>query len=462
MTPNAPADLVDTTTVAIPAQRREPSRQSILDDVAEVVRRELAEKRPFLPGRTVVPYAARVYDEREVTALVEASLEFWLTAGRWAHRFEKQLAQTVGHAYSRLVNSGSSANLVAISALTSPLLGDRQLRPGDEVITVAAGFPTTVTPIVQNGLVPVFLDVDIATANVDPALLEDAIGPRTRAIAMAHTLGNPFDLDAVLDVCRRHNLWLVEDTCDALGSLWHGKPVGGFGDLSTSSFYPAHHITTGEGGAVHVTDELLERSVSSFRDWGRDCYCGPGKDNTCGNRFSGCHGALSPGYDHKFVYNHFGYNLKMTDMQAAIGVRQLERLAEFTAKRRHNHARLSSALADCSDVLTLPQATPGSDPSWFAFLMSVKPGAPFTRDELRNALEDQRVQTRLFFAGNILRQPMFRDMVAAGTGYRVHGDLSRTDHLMANAMLVGCYPGLDDMQVDFIAEVITDFVNGRR
>jgi CDP-6-deoxy-D-xylo-4-hexulose-3-dehydrase len=462
MTANAASDLLDGVAVAIPAQRRVPSRQSILDDVAEVVRRELAEKRPFVPGRTVVPYAARVYDEREVTSLVEASLEFWLTAGRWAHRFEKHLAQTVGHAHSRLVNSGSSANLVAISALTSPLLGDRRLRPGDEVITVAAGFPTTVTPIVQNGLVPVFLDVDIATANVDPTLLEGAIGPRTRAIAMAHTLGNPFDLDAVLEVCRRHDLWLVEDTCDALGSLYHGKMVGGFGDLSTSSFYPAHHITTGEGGAVHVTDEVLERSVSSFRDWGRDCYCGPGKNNTCGSRFTQCHGSLTSGYDHKFVYNHFGYNLKMTDMQAAIGVRQLERLTDFTEKRRRNHARLFSALAGCADVLQLPEATPGSEPSWFGFLLSVKPGAPFTRDELRDRLEERRVQTRLFFAGNILRQPMFEEMVAAATGYRVYGDLARTDQLMANAVLVGCYPGLGEVELDYIAEVITDFVDSRR
>jgi CDP-6-deoxy-D-xylo-4-hexulose-3-dehydrase len=446
----------------VPEQRRQPTRQSILADVAEVVRQELAAKRPFRPGNTVVPYAARVYDEREVVALTEASLEFWLTAGRWARRFEKGLAATVGQTHSRLVNSGSSANLIAVSALTSSYLGERRLRPGDEVITVAAGFPTTVAPIMQNGLVPVFVDVDLATANIDPSLIEAAVGPRTRAIALAHTLGNPFDLDAVLDVCRRHDLFLIEDTCDALGSLWHGRPVGGFGDLSTSSFYPAHHITTGEGGAVHVTDPDLERAVSSFRDWGRDCWCDPGKSDTCGDRFTQCFGELPRGYDHKYVYSHFGYNLKMTDLQASIGVRQLERLPEFTADRQRNHSRLVAALDGCRDVLQLPEATPGSDPSWFGFLMSVRPDAPFTRDELRDRLEDRRIQTRLFFAGNMLRQPMFAEHVAAGTGYRVVGDLHRTDQLMESAVMVGCYPGLTDVEIDYIAEVISEFINERR
>ncbi|MDQ1632605.1 MAG: CDP-4-dehydro-6-deoxyglucose reductase [Frankiaceae bacterium] len=446
----------------VPEQRRQPTRQSILADVAEVVRQELAAKRPFMPGNTVVPYAARVYDEREVVALTEASLEFWLTAGRWARRFEKGLAATVGQTHSRLVNSGSSANLIAVSALTSSYLGERRLRPGDEVITVAAGFPTTVAPIMQNGLVPVFVDVDLATANIDPSLIEAAVGPRTRAIALAHTLGNPFDLDAVLEVCRRHDLFLIEDTCDALGSLWHGRPVGGFGDLSTSSFYPAHHITTGEGGAVHVTDPDLERAVSSFRDWGRDCWCDPGKSDTCGDRFTQCFGELPRGYDHKYVYSHFGYNLKMTDLQASIGVRQLERLPEFTADRQRNHSRLVAALDGCRDVLQLPEATPGSDPSWFGFLMSVRPDAPFTRDELRDRLEDGRIQTRLFFAGNMLRQPMFAEHVAAGTGYRVVGDLHRTDQLMESAVMVGCYPGLTDVEIDYIAEVISEFINERR
>ncbi|MDQ1634225.1 MAG: CDP-4-dehydro-6-deoxyglucose reductase, partial [Frankiaceae bacterium] len=388
--------------------------------------------------------------------------EIWLTAGRWARRFEKGLAATVGQTHSRLVNSGSSANLIAVSALTSSYLGERRLRPGDEVITVAAGFPTTVAPIMQNGLVPVFVDVDLATANIDPSLIEAAVGPRTRAIALAHALGNPFDLDAVLDVCRRHDLFLIEDTCDALGSLWHGRPVGGFGDLSTSSFYPAHHITTGEGGAVHVTDPDLERAVSSFRDWGRDCWCDPGKSDTCGDRFTQCFGELPRGYDHKYVYSHFGYNLKMTDLQASIGVRQLERLPEFTADRQRNHSRLVAALDGCRDVLQLPEATPGSDPSWFGFLMSVRPDAPFTRDELRDRLEDRRIQTRLFFAGNMLRQPMFAEHVAAGTGYRVVGDLHRTDQLMESAVMVGCYPGLTDVEIDYIAEVISEFINERR
>jgi CDP-6-deoxy-D-xylo-4-hexulose-3-dehydrase len=448
----------------VPEPRRSPEqlRWQILDLVAQQVQAKEALRPPFRPGRTVIPYAGRVYDENEVVTLVDAAMEFWLTAGRWSRRLERGLAEIVGQQETRLVNSGSSANLLAVSALTSPLLGDRRLVPGDEVITVAAGFPTTVGPIVQNGLVPVFLDVDDATANIDATRLGDAISDRTRAVVLAHTLGNPFDLDAVTDLCRSHDLFLVEDTCDALGSTYRGHPAGSFGDLSTSSFYPAHHITTGEGGAVYVSDPTLERAVTSLRDWGRDCWCDGGKSNTCGARFEQCHGSLPDGYDHKYVYSHFGYNLKMTDLQAAIGVRQLERLEGFTAARRNNHALLSRLLEPYQDVLQLPVATPHSDPSWFAYLMIVAPSAPFTRDGLVSRLEERRIQTRMLFAGNLLRQPLFAEMAASGSGYRVVGDLLRTDRLMRDALLVGVYPGLGEEEISYIAQVIGEFIEEYR
>ena len=428
-----------------------------------------SERRPFRPGRTLVPWAGRVYDEAEVVAAVEASLEFWLTAGRWARRLEHGLATVIGHDTCRLVNSGSSANLLATAALTSPLLGDRRLRRGDEVLTVATGFPTTVAPAVQQGLIPVFVDVDPRTANVDVTRLEDAVSDRTRAVILAHTLGNPFDIDAVLDLCARHDLFLIEDNCDALGSTYTSvrgdEPVtratGSFGDLATSSFYPAHHITTGEGGAVYVTDPTLERAVTSLRDWGRDCWCDPGKSNTCGQRFEHCFANLPSGYDHKYVYSHFGYNLKMTDLQAAVGVRQLEKLDTFTALRRRNHAYLSERLAAHDDVLQLPIATERSDPSWFGYLLVVRPDAGFTRDALVARLEDRRIQTRMLFAGNVIAQPMFDDMRSSGEGYRVAGPLEGSDALMRGALLVGCFPGLTIEHLDYVADTISDFIAGR-
>lgn len=462
------AQLVTPTDIGLEA---EELRARILALTAEYQHAVEAAKTPFVPGRTVVPYAGRVYGADEVCAAVEASLEFWLTAGRWARRLEGKLASRVKQTYARLVNSGSSANLVAAAALTSPLLGDRRLRRGDEVITVAAAFPTTVAPLVQCGLTPVFVDVDTRTANVDVARLADAVGPRTRAVMLAHTLGNPFDLDAVTSMCREHDLFLVEDNCDALGSTYTSargrytgvaRPTGSFGDIATSSFYPAHHITTGEGGAVYTSDLTLERAISSLRDWGRDCWCAPAKANTCGERFNHCLGQLPAGYDHKYVYSHFGYNLKMTDLQAAIGVRQIDSLDSFTTARKRNHARLTYALAEVADVLQLPEATPGSDPSWFAYLMVVRDGAPFTRAELVAHLEDARIQTRMLFAGNIVAQPMFDEMRATGTGYRVCGPLTVTNKLMRNALLVGCYPGLGDEHIDYIASCIRSFVAARR
>lgn len=449
----------------------EELRARILELSAEYEQTVSAAEVPFIPGRSVIPYAGRVYGAAEVCAAVDASLEFWLTAGRWARRLEGRLASRVKQTYARLVNSGSSANLLAVAALTSPLLGDRRLRPGDEVIAVAAAFPTTVAPLVQHGLTPVFVDVDERTANIDVSRLADAIGPRTRAVMLAHTLGNPFDLDAVTALCREHELFLVEDNCDAFGSTYtprggpfagQARPTGSFGDLATGSFYPAHHITTGEGGAVYTSDPVLERAVTSLRDWGRDCWCAPGNADTCGERFCHSLGQLPHGYDHKYVYSHFGYNLKMTDLQAAIGVRQLDSLDTFTAARKRNHARLTDALADVADVLQLPEATPNSDPSWFAYLMVVRDDAPFSRAELIAHLEDARIQTRMLFAGNIVAQPMFDEMRQAATGYRISGPLTATDRLMQSALLVGCYPGLSDEQIDYIAERITSFVTSRR
>jgi len=451
--------------------RAEELRQQILALSAEYHEAVESAQAPFVPGRSVVPYAGRVYGAEEMCAAVDASLEFWLTAGRWARRLEMLLAGRVAQTHARLVNSGSSANLVAAAALRSPLLGERRLSAGDEVLTVAAAFPTTVAPIVQAGLTPVFVDVCANTANVDVNRLADAIGPRSRAVMLAHTLGNPFDLDAVTALCREHELLLIEDNCDALGSRYtpssgafagEPRPTGSFGDLATSSFYPAHHITTGEGGAVYTSDPNLERAVSSLRDWGRDCWCDPGKADTCGERFGHCLGSLPEGYDHKYVYSHFGYNLKMTDLQAAIGVRQLDRLDEFSLARKANHGQLTHALASVADVIQLPEATPQSDPSWFAYLMVVRENAPFTRAELVRHLETSRIQTRMLFAGNILRQPMFDEMRASGTGYRVAGPLTVTDRLMRGAVLVGCYPGLSHEQVDYIAECITSFVAAAR
>jgi CDP-4-dehydro-6-deoxyglucose reductase, E1 len=405
--------------------------------------------RAFVPGETPVPVSGRVFDAAELQSLVEASLDFWLTTGRFAREFERRFAEVFGLRHAMLVNSGSSANLLALTALTSPALGDDRLRPGDEVITVATGFPTTVNPILQNGLVPVFLDVTTPTLNVDPSQLEAALGPRTRAVMLAHTLGNPFDLGRVRAFTEAHDLWLVEDCCDAVGSTYDGRHVGTFGDLASVSFYPAHHITMGEGGAVLTGRPALKKIVESFRDWGRDCWCDPGKENTCGKRFDWQLGGLPHGYDHKYTYSHIGYNLKATDMQAAVGVAQLDKLPGFIAARRANFRRLHAGLADLQEFFELPEATPCSDPSWFGFPLLVRPGAPFGRQELIAHLESRRIATRLVFAGNLTRQPAY-----AESAYRVVGDLATTDRVMRDGFWLGVYPGLTPPMLDFVVDTL--------
>jgi len=407
---------------------------------------------PFVPGESWVPVSGRVFDATELRFLVDASLDFWLTTGRFAAQFEREFARTVGVRHAILCNSGSSANLLATSALTSWKLGERQLRPGDEVITVAAGFPTTVNPAIQHGLVPVFLDVELGTYDIDVSRLEEAISPRTRAIILAHTLGNPFDVDAVTAVAKRHDLWLIEDSCDALGSTYRGKQVGGFGDLATVSFYPAHHITMGEGGCVLTNAPRMKTIVESFRDWGRDCWCEPGKENTCGKRFDWQLGDLPHGYDHKYIYSHIGYNLKATDMQAAVGVAQLQKLPDFIARRRHNWQRLREGFAELSDVLVLPRATEHSVPSWFGFALTVRPDAPFTRRALVQWLEQRRIATRQLFGGNLLRQPAYRDIP-----HRVVGELVNTDVVMQGTLWLGVYPGITDAMVDYMVDSVRMF-----
>lgn len=412
--------------------------------------------RPFEPGQAM-PVAGRVFDEREVQQLVESSLDFWLTTGRFAEEFEKRFASRVGMRCASLVNSGSSANLLALTALTSHKLLDERLQPGDEVITVAAGFPTTVNPILQNNLVPVFVDVEHpetrATYNVDANRLNAAISARTRAVMLAHTLGNPFNCAAVADFCHKHDLWLVEDCCDALGATFGGRHVGQFGDLATCSFYPAHHITMGEGGIVFTDSPKLEKLVESFRDWGRDCWCEPGHDDTCGKRFDWQLGDLPHGYDHKYIYSHIGYNLKLTDMQAAVGVAQLDKLDGFVAARRHNFVRLRQGLQPLEDVFVLPDATPDSEPSWFGFPLSVRPSAPFTRRELVRHLEKHKIGTRQLFGGNLLRQPAYHNKPQ-----RVAGDLPGADYIMRHTLWLGVYPGLSDPHIDYLIEIVSEFV----
>ena len=402
---------------------------------------------PFIPGETPIPYAGRVFDDDELACLVEAGLDFWLTSGRFADRFEHDFARFCGIRYAMLVNSGSSANLAALSCLTSPKLGERQLRPGDEVITLATGFPTTVNPIVQNQLVPVFVDVDLSTYNLDVTQLEAAYTERTRAIMVAHTLGNPFDLDAVTSFAKRRNLWLIEDCCDAVGATYKGKTVGTFGDLSTVSFYPAHHITMGEGGCVLTDNTILKTLVESFRDWGRDCWCAPGKEDTCGKRFGWKIGDLPEGYDHKYIYTHIGYNLKLTDMQAAVGVAQLQKLPAFIAARRQNFANLYEGLKDLEEFFVLPKATEGSEPSWFGFPLAVRKGAPFTRREVTQHLEARRISTRLLFGGNLVRQPAYLNVP-----HRTVGKLPNADFVMENVFWIGVYPGLGRQAIEFILE----------
>jgi len=406
----------------------------------------------FVAGESWVPVSGRVFDATELQHLIDASLDFWLTTGRFASQFEREFARTVGVRHAILCNSGSSANLLATSALTSWKLGDRQLQPGEEIITVAAGFPTTVNPAIQHGLVPVFLDVDLGTYDIDVTRLEEAISPRTRAIILAHTLGNPFNVDAVMALAKRHGLWVVEDSCDALGSTYRGKHAGTFGDLATVSFYPAHHITMGEGGCVLTNAPKMKTILESFRDWGRDCWCEPGKENTCGKRFDWQLGELPHGYDHKYIYSHIGYNLKATDMQAAVGVAQLKKLPQFIERRRHNWQRLYEGLSELSHVFVMPRATEHSDPSWFGFALTVRPDAPFTRRELVQWLDARRIATRQLFAGNLLRQPAYRDLP-----HRVVGDLTNTDIVMQGTFWLGVYPGISDVMVDYVVDSLRLF-----
>lgn len=407
---------------------------------------------PFTPGQTDIPASGKVLGREEFRNLVDASLDGWLTTGRFNEQFERDLAKTLGVRHALTVNSGSSANLLAFTALTSPSLGLRAIVPGDEVITVAAGFPTTVNPILQNGCIPVFVDVDIPTYNVDVSLLDAALSPRTRAVMLAHTLGNPFNLGVVREFAAKHRLWLVEDCCDALGATYDGKSVGTFGDIGTVSFYPAHHITMGEGGAVFTNNSDLKRIVESFRDWGRDCYCAPGKENTCGKRFGWQLGTLPPGYDHKYTYSHAGYNLKITDMQAAVGVAQLARLPDFVESRRRNFRFLRNRLRTLEEFFVLPEATQQSDPSWFGFLMTLRPNAPFQRVDLLKFLDQYRVGTRLLFSGNIIRQPYFQDRK-----FRVASDLQRSDTIMERTFWIGVYPGLSEDMLDYVADRIETF-----
>jgi CDP-6-deoxy-D-xylo-4-hexulose-3-dehydrase len=430
-------------------------RQRILDLTAEYFAEAFPAK-TFVAGESDVPVSGKVIDASDVQAVVDSALDCWFTTGRFAKDFERKLARFVGVRSASLVNSGSSANLLAVSALTSPKLGSRQLKPGDEVITVAAGFPTTVNPIIQNRLVPVFLDVTLPTFEVDVSQLEAALSPKTRAIIIAHTLGNVFDAETVAAFATKHNLWLIEDCCDALGSTLNGKNVGTFGDIATVSFYPAHHITMGEGGAVLTDKPALQLLIESFRDWGRDCWCEPGKDNTCGKRFDWQLGELPCGYDHKYTYSHIGYNLKATDMQAALGSSQIEKLPQFIERRKQNFRTLRAALEPFSDVLMLPEATPGSDPSWFGFPFAVREDAPFTRDDLVSRLEANRIGTRLLFAGNLVRQPAYAEIE-----HRVIGDLKNTDFVMRNVLWIAVYPGLTKPMLDHMVEVIGGVARGK-
>jgi len=429
-------------------------RQEIFALVEKLYKLKYQEK-SFIPGKTPVRYAGRVFDEKDIKNLVDSSLDFWLTSGRYAEEFESRLAQYFDVSDVVLVNSGSSANLIALSTLTSPKLGARRLKPGDEVITVAAGFPSTVAPIIQNNLVPVFIDVKVGTYNAIPEQLKEAIGPKTRAIFLAHTLGNPFDVDAVLELIKKHDLWLIEDNCDSLGSKFRDRLTGTFGHLSTVSFYPAHHITTGEGGCVITNDETLARVARSFRDWGRDCYCNPGENNTCGKRFSQQLGTLPSGYDHKYVYSHIGYNLKMTDMQASIGVAQLDKLEWFIRRRKENFDRLYSGLIPYKNKIILPEAIPHSDPSWFGFLVTVKRDAGFSRNKLTSFLEQNGIETRNLFCGNLLRQPAF-----LGIKKRQVSDLKNTDLIMNNTFFIGLFPGIGRAQIDYVLEVFGEFFKG--
>jgi CDP-6-deoxy-D-xylo-4-hexulose-3-dehydrase len=430
----------------------ETNRSEILASVRRYCE-EALKSSPFVPGVTHVPVSGRVFDEREVVRLVDAALDFWLTAGRYADQFERQIAEFLGVRHASLCNSGSSANLLALTALTSSKLGDRRLRPGDEIITTAVNFPTTVNPILQNGLVPVFVDVDPKTCNVNCDALEVAVGPKTRGIVLAHTLGNPYTVDRVLDIARRHHLWLIEDNCDALGATYSNQMTGSFGHLATCSFYPAHHITMGEGGCVVTNDRLLSSLVESFRDWGRDCWCKTGQDNTCKRRFDWQLGTLPYGYDHKYTYSHVGYNLKLTDLQAAVGVAQLEKIGTFIEARRRNWLRLRTELKQHEDVFMFQQAEPNAEPSWFGFLITLRPEAPFSRNDLLRYLDSRKIGFRLLFAGNLIRQPAYQEVQ-----YRVVGTLENTDLLMERSFWLGVYPGLNESMISYVLDTLDSWM----
>lgn len=441
------------------AEAREEIK-SLVGEFYKEFKEPLESKENFKPGDRI-SYASRVYDEKEMQSLTDAMLDFWLTTGRFSNQFEKDFAEWIGVKYAHLVNSGSSANLIAFSVLTAPELGDRQIKRGDEVITVACGFPTTITPILQYGAVPVFVDVTVPQYNIDVTQLEAALSEKTKAVMIAHTLGNPFDLKAVKAFCDKHNLWLVEDNCDALGTKYtidgETRFTGTWGDIGTSSFYPPHHMTMGEGGAVYTNNPLLNRLILSYRDWGRDCICVSGQDNLCGHRWDGQFGELPKGYDHKYTYSHFGYNLKVTDLQAAVGVEQLKKFPSFIERRKHNWARLHAALEDIQDKVILPEPAENSDPSWFGFLISVRPETGLNRNDVTKYIESKNVQTRLLFSGNIIKQPCFNE-IRGTESYRVVGSLENSDFVVNNTFWVGVYPGMTDAMIDYMAQVIKEAV----
>ena len=441
------------------AEAREEIK-SLVGEFYKEFKEPVESKENFKPGDRI-SYASRVYDEKEMQSLTDAMLDFWLTTGRFSNEFEKNFAQWIGVKYAHLVNSGSSANLIAFSVLTAPELGDRQIKKGDEVITVACGFPTTINPIIQYGAIPVFLDVTVPQYNIDVKQLEAAYTEKTKAVMIAHTLGNPFDLKAVKEFCDKHNLWLVEDNCDALGSKYTidgvTKYTGTWGDIGTSSFYPPHHMTMGEGGAVYTNSPLLNRLILSYRDWGRDCICVSGQDNLCGHRWDGQFGELPKGYDHKYTYSHFGYNLKVTDLQAAVGVEQLKKFPSFIERRKHNWARLHATLENVQDKIILPEPAENSDPSWFGFLISVRPETGLNRNDVTKYIESKNVQTRLLFSGNIIKQPCFNE-IRGTDAYRVVGNLENSDFVVNNTFWVGVYPGMTDAMIDYMAQVIKEAV----
>lgn len=441
-------------------------KQEILEKTREYYDLVHKNKKEFVPKESYVNYGGRFFDEKEMVNLIDSSLDFWLTTGPWADEFEKRMAEYLGTKYCSLTNSGSSANLLAFMALTSPKLGDRRIRKGDEVITIAAGFPTTVTPIIQFGAIPVFVDAELPSYSIDVNELDKALTEKTKAIMVAHTIGNPFNLKAAKKFCDKNNLWLIEDNCDALGSEYfidgEWKKTGTIGHIGTSSFYPPHHMTMGEGGAVYTNDSLLSRLINSFRDWGRDCWCKSGVDDTCNHRFTEQYGELPVGYDHKYVYSHFGYNLKITDMQAAIGVAQLDKLPAIVEARRKNWKRLKDGLKGLEDTLILPVAEKNSNPSWFGFLISVKEGVSFSRNDLVQYLEGNKIQTRNLFAGNLIKHPAFDEMRETGEGYRQVGDLKNTDFIMNNTFWIGVYPGMTDEMIDFMVETIKEYINNNK